>query len=168
MKTNSVSKTIATSEAANGQYLTFKLDDQKYGIVISNVQEIKGWTTITPIPNSPYFILGVLNLRGSIVPIIDLRRRLNLDPIEVDKFTVIIVVNINDYLVGLVVDAVSDVIDIDEENYCESPKFKQNMDEQFIDTLAQVEGKLIILVNVEKLISPETLAETSSTPPENA
>lgn len=144
------------------QYLTFRLSDQDYGIPILEVQEIKGWTAVTPIPNSPHFIKGVLNLRGTIVPIIDLRLRFNLERKEYDQFTVIIVVNISGKLAGLVVDSVSDVVNASNEQHCEAPEFEGQLNRQFIDGLVQFDEKLLILLDISKLADIDDLADISS------
>ncbi|MFV1992315.1 MAG: chemotaxis protein CheW [Acidiferrobacterales bacterium] len=155
------------------QYLTFRLSEQDYGIPILEVQEIKGWTAVTPIPNSPHFIKGVLNLRGTIVPIIDLRLRFNLERKEYDQFTVIIVVNIAGKLAGLVVDSVSDVVNASNEQHCEAPEFEGQLNRQFIEGLVQFDEKLLILLDISKLADIDDLADVSadqdpgSTPEEN-
>ena len=155
------------------QYLTFRLSDQDYGIPILEVQEIKGWTAVTPIPNSPHFIKGVLNLRGTIVPIIDLRLRFNLERKEYDQFTVIIVVNIAGKLAGLVVDSVSDVVNASNEQHCEAPEFEGQLNRQFIEGLVQFDEKLLILLDISKLADIDDLADVSAdqghstTPEEN-
>src|SRR3989337_4362091 len=101
------------------QFLTFRLHGQDYGITILKIEEIKGWDQVTPIPNSPAYVKGVLNLRGVIVPVIDLRLRFGLPEAERDVFTVIIVANVNGRLAGIVVDAVGDVINVGAGQLCE-------------------------------------------------
>lgn len=133
------------------QYLTFRLNNQDYGIPILEVQEIKGMTEITPIPNSPVFIKGVINLRGTVIPIIDLRLRFNIEESEYDEVTVIIVVNIKDKLAGLVVDSVSDVMNASSEQRSEAPEFEGQVNRKFIDGLVQHEDILVILLNIDEL-----------------
>ena len=137
--------------ADEDQYLTFRLNEQNYGIPILEVQEIKGWDEVTPIPNSPVYIRGVLNLRGTIVPIIDLRLRFGLQERDYDDFTVIIIVNIRDRLAGLVVDSVSDVINASEEQHCEAPEFEGQINRKYLQGLVQVDDKLLILLNIDQL-----------------
>lgn len=144
-------------EDLDQQYLTFRLNDQDYGIQILEVQEIKGWTAVTPIPNSPKFIKGVLNLRGTIVPIIDLRLRFNMDEKDYDQFTVIIVVNICNKLSGLVVDSVSDVMNASAEQHCEAPEFQGQINRKFIEGLVQFDEKLLILLDIDKLAEVDEL-----------
>ncbi|MFL6621591.1 MAG: chemotaxis protein CheW [Sulfurifustaceae bacterium] len=143
------------------QYLTFRLDGLDYGLAITQVQEIRGWTRVTPLPNSPRYIKGVLNLRGTIVPIIDLRLRFNLTEGTYDASTVIVVVNVGGRLAGLVVDAVSDVINLSAEQRRNPPEFEGHANRQFIQGLTQVDDKLLILLDVNKLVNPETLAQAA-------
>ncbi|GMR17782.1 MAG: chemotaxis protein CheW [Gammaproteobacteria bacterium] len=152
---------------AEEQYLTFKLFDQDYGIEILEVQEIKGWSQVTPLPNSPKYIKGVLNLRGTIVPVIDLRLRFNIEAAEYDSFTVIVVVNVGGRLAGLVVDSVSDVINLKNDQRCDTPEFEGQINRQFIEGLGQVGEKLFILLNAEKLVDEEVLDAASRNTDEN-
>lgn len=139
------------SSADEEQYLTFSLNKQSYGIPILEVQEIKGWEEVTPIPNSPVYIRGVMNLRGTIVPIIDLRLRFGLEERDYDEFTVIIIVNIRDRLAGLVVDSVSDVINADQEQHSDAPEFEGQINRRYLQGLVQADDKLIILLNIDQL-----------------
>ena len=148
--------------ASEEQYLTFHLDGQEYGIAILKVQEIKGWDKITPIPNSPSYVKGVLNLRGVIVPVIDLRQRFGLPEAQRDVFTVIIVVNIGGRLAGIVVDAVNDVINVGTGQHCAAPEYEGQKNREFIEGLAQVDDKLLILLNIERLVNPEALDKTEA------
>lgn len=143
------------------QYLTFRLDGLDYGIPIHQVQEIRGWTKVTPLPNSPRYIRGVLNLRGTIVPIIDLRLRFNLQEVPYDAITVIVVVNVGGRLAGIVVDAVSDVINLNPEERRSAPEFEGHANRQFVQGLTQVEDKLLVLIDVDKLVSHDTLAQAA-------
>ena len=147
------------SERAENQFLTFMLGGEEFGIDILQVQEIKGWGSVTKIPNMPEYILGVINLRGTIVPIMDLRKRFNLPKAEYNTTTVIIVCKANDEnhqrTVGMVVDAVSEVYDMSEKSMQATPDFGSNIDAEFIKGLANIDDKMIILMNVDKLISHE-------------
>ena len=144
------------------QFLTFKLCGQEYGISALKVQEIKGWEKVTPIPNSPAYIRGVLNLRGLIVPVIDLRLRFNIEEIGYTPVTAIVVVNISERLAGLVVDSVSDVIEVSDDQRCVAPDFEGHENREFISGLAQIDGKLLILLDVDRLINPELLDKKDS------
>lgn len=151
-----------TSSIGEEQFLTFRLDGQEYGIAILKVQEIKGWDRMTPIPNSPPYVKGVLNLRGVIVPVFDLRLRFGLPEATRDAFTVIIVVNIGGRLAGIVVDAVSDVINVGAEQKCAAPEYEGQQNREFIQGLAQVDGKLLILLDIDRMVNPETLDKTEA------
>lgn len=137
--------------------LTFRLGDQDYGIAISKVQEIREWTKVTPLPNSPSYIKGMLNLRGAIVPVIDLRMRFGLDVLERDGFTVIIVVNVGGRLAGIVVDTVSDVLSVDPGQRRALPEFEGQANRRFIEGLAQIDDRLMVLLNVDQLVTSEDL-----------
>lgn len=154
--------TGAPLSAEAEQYLTFRLDGLDYGIQIHQVQEIRGWTKVTPLPNSPRYIRGVLNLRGTIVPIIDLRLRFNLEEVPYDSITVIVVVNVGNRLAGIVVDAVSDVISLSPEQRRNAPEFEGQANRQFVQGLTQVEDKLLVLIDVDKLINHDALAQAAA------
>lgn len=151
-----------TLQANEEQFLTFRLDGQEYGIAILKVQEIKGWDKMTPIPNSPPYVKGVLNLRGVIVPVFDLRLRFGLPEAARDAFTVIIVVNIGGRLAGIVVDAVSDVINVGAEQQCAAPEYEGQQNREFIKGLAQADGKLLILLDIDRMVNPEALDKTET------
>jgi purine-binding chemotaxis protein CheW len=138
------------------QVLTFSLGAENYGVDILRVQEIRGWAPVTKIPKVPPHVLGVLNLRGSIVPIVDLRVRFNLPQAEFTPLTVIIVLTVNaasgQRELGLVVDAVSDVVDISAENLKDTPNLGSRATVEFIQGLALVAGRMLILLNVDEMI----------------
>ncbi|HZU38969.1 MAG TPA: chemotaxis protein CheW [Gemmataceae bacterium] len=144
------------------QYLTFKLREEEYGIEILRVQEIKGFSRITPLPNTPSYLKGVLNLRGTVVPIVDLRTKFSLPETAYDRFTVIIVVTVGKKVVGLVVDAVSDVLNIVPDEVAAAPELGAGIDTSFMTGMAKAGDKLITLLNVEKLVNHEELAVTES------
>ncbi len=144
---------IASSDQR--QFLTFTLQDEEFGIEILRVQEIKGFTRVTPIPNVPSCIKGVLNLRGTVVPIIDLRSKFEMPEIEYGPFTVIIVVTVGRKIMGLVVDAVSDVLNVGEKDFESTPDLGIGIDTSFITGMAKSGDKLITLLNIEKLLETE-------------
>lgn len=156
MAMNESSNEIAGS-GNEKQFLTFVLNQQDYGIDILRVQEIKGWSQVTPLPNSPAFIRGVLNLRGTIVPVIDLRLRFGIPEKEYDSFTVIMVVSVDARLAGLVVDSVSDVIDLGEDQLRVTPEFDGEINRKFIAGLGQIGERLFILLEAGKLVDDELL-----------
>lgn len=144
------------------QVLTFRLGDETYGIDILRVREIRGWSHVTRIPEAPSCMLGVLNLRGSLVPIVDLRVRFRMDHADFTPLTVIIVLSVpvdgarRD--VGLVVDSVSEVIDIDPHALQQAPNVGAQVDSDFIQGLTTVGERMMILLDIEKLISHSGMA----------
>ena len=118
------------------ELLTFTLGKEEYGIDILKVQEIRGYDAVTSIANAPEFIKGVINLRGIIVPIVDMRIKFHLDKVEYDQFTVVIILNVANRVVGIVVDGVSDVIALTPEQIKPSPEFSTTLDTQYITGLA--------------------------------
>lgn len=139
----------------DSQFLVFRLDGQDYGVPILQVQEIREWSPATVLPNSPDYILGVLNLRGTIVPVVDLRLRFRLAPAKPDTFTAIVVVNIDGRHAGVVVDSVSDVVWFDPNQRRPLPDFEGHANRQFIDGLMQGEGKMVVLLNMGHLLDAD-------------
>lgn len=163
MFTSNAEIAATTSDnAAEPLYLAFALAGQDYAVPIIKVQEIREWSRVTPLPNSPRHIKGVLNLRGTIVPIIDMRLRFQLDEKAYDSLTVIVVVNVGGRLAGLVVDTVNDVLRVGAEERCTMSEFEGQANRPFIAGLAQVDGQLLILLDVERLINPEDLATSAA------
>ena len=146
------------------QVLTFHLAGETYGVDILRVQEIRGWSPVTRIPKTPKHVLGVLNLRGSIVPIVDLRVRFGLERAEFTPLTVIIVLSIETEAgrreFGLVVDAVSDVVDLDVNAMRETPSLGGKANAEFIGGLATVDEKMLILLNVDELVGVDMSRES--------
>ena len=144
--------------AASGEYLTFILGAEEYGIDILKVQEIRGYDAITKIANAPPFIKGVINLRGVIVPIVDLRIKFNLGEPTYDQFTVVIILNIGKRVMGIVVDGVSDVIQLNSDNLHPSPEFGSILDTRYILGLGTVEERMIIVVDIELLMTSQEMS----------
>lgn len=144
------------------QYLTFVLAGEEYGVDILRVQEIKGWEEATTIPNTPDYIQGVINLRGTIVPIIDLRVRFSLEQSEYGPTTVVIVLKVmNDAgsrIMGIVVDGVSDVFNIPDEGVRPPPDFGGVIDTRFVKGMATIEDKMIIVLDIDRLLNSNELA----------
>ena len=143
------------------QFLTFNLGDEFYGVDILRVQEIKGYTAVTKIPNTPAHIKGVLNLRGTIVPIVELRTKFSLPTIEYTAFTVIIVVVVRDKVMGLVVDSVSDVLNIDAKDIQPPPKFGDKVDVSFINGIGKSGDKLVSLLDIDRLLLDSAVKDSS-------
>ena len=157
--TNQVAAQIDAAAAGSNQMLTFTLGDETYGVDILRVQEIRGWQPVTRIPQAPSHVLGVLNLRGSIVPIVDLRMRFSLQHAEYTPLTVIIVLTVQsptgrrDF--GVVVDGVSDVIDVAASDVKPAPEFGAQVSTEFIEGLASVSGRMVMLLDIDQLIGAD-------------
>ncbi|MBI2225901.1 MAG: chemotaxis protein CheW, partial [Betaproteobacteria bacterium] len=141
------------------EFLTFKLGSEEYGIEILKVQEIRCYEAVTHIANAPEFIKGVVNLRGIIVPIVDMRIKFNLGEAEYNEFTVVIILNVAGRVVGMVVDGVSDVIQLAAEQIRPAPDFSAStFDTQYITGLGTLDERMLILVDIEKLMSGSDMA----------
>ncbi len=155
-----------STRSGSDQYLSFMLGAEEYGADIQRVQEIKCWDTVTRVPYSPNYVLGVINLRGSIVPVIDLRIRFGLERVPHDATTVIIVVQVpgerGHRTVGMVVDAVADVYYVDGDNIMPPPDALGAVEKVFVKGLANQDGKLLILLDIERLIMSSVCDETQA------
>lgn len=137
----------------NREVLTFRLGSESYAVDILKVQEIRGVDRITEIANTPDFIRGVIDLRGIIVPIVDMRMKFKLSSADYDAFTVVIILNVIDRVVGIVVDAVADVITLTDEQIRPAPDFDVHVGSKYIDGLAKVDDQLFILLDMERLMA---------------
>jgi Chemotaxis signal transduction protein len=157
---------VGLSADMNDQYLTFIMAGEEYGVDILCVQEIRGWESATPIPNAPSHIKGVINLRGTIVPIVDLRQCFGLESIEYTAVTVVIVLKVNthdgDRIIGIVVDAVSDVYALSENDMRATPDLGSAVNTEFIRGLVTVEEKLVILLDIDKLLTLDDVPNISN------
>ncbi len=151
------SNTASTNTAAGGEFLTFTLGAEEYGMDILKVQEIRGYDAVTAIANTPPFIKGVINLRGIIVPIVDLRIKFNLGKVDYDQFTVVIILNLGTRVVGVVVDSVSDVLTLVHEQIKAAPTLSTSLDTRYIMGLGTVDQRMLILVDIEKLMSSKDM-----------
>jgi len=145
--------TVSDEEQIASEYLTFTLGSEEYAIDILKVQEIRGYEQPTLIANSPDFIKGVINLRGIIVPIVDLRIKFNLGKIEYTPFTVVIILNVAGRVIGIVVDSVSDVISLSAAQIRPAPDFSGSFDTKYIQGLASVDARMMIVTDIERLMS---------------
>lgn len=134
------------------EFLTFTLGQEEYAIDILKVQEIRGFDAVTHIANTPNFIKGVINLRGTIVPIVDMRIKFNL-PSEYNQFTVVIILTIGTRVVGMVVDGVSDVITLQNDQIRPAPEFGATLDTKYIIGLGTLDDRMIILVDIDRMMS---------------
>lgn len=143
------------------EYLTFRLDQEEYGIDILKVQEIRGYESPTRIANAPNFIKGVVNLRGTIVPIVDMRLKFNCAKVEYDAFTVVIILNLRSRIVGIVVDSVSDVMELPPESLKAAPDVDSVIDSASVLGLGSLGDRMLILLDIEKLMSSPDMELTS-------
>lgn len=147
------------------QFLTFLIAGEEYGIDILNVQEIKGWGPVTRIPNTEDYVLGVINLRGTVVPVVDMRKRFGMDHADFGPTTVVIVVKLSqhgvDRRVGLVVDAVSEVYQFADDAIQPTPDLVSGTRADFVTGLATVDKKMVILLTVDRLVSFEVTSEAA-------
>ncbi|MDQ6992360.1 MAG: chemotaxis protein CheW [Mariprofundus sp.] len=159
---------VSQNNAADSQYLTFMLAGEEYGVDILTVQELRGWETATPIPNTPSFVCGVINLRGVVVPIVDLRDRFGLEFREPQPTTVVIIVKVEavgkERVVGIVVDAVSEVYDITPANTQPPPDMEGAISVDFVTGLATIDEKMVILLDINKLINEGVLSLSKKAP----
>ena len=161
MNMNGDIQDIEEQGSVNDQFLTFQIADEIYGVDILKVQEIKGWEPVRKIPNTPEFIKGILNLRGSIVPIIDLRKRFGMDTAEYTAVTVVIVLSVEvgneSHTMGIVADAVSDVLDVKPEAIKKTPNLGSKIDTRYIRGMV-VGERMVMLLHADKLLNPEEFA----------
>lgn len=139
------------------EFLTFTLGDEHYALDILTVKEIRGYESVTKIANAPSFIKGVINLRGDIVPIVDLRIKFNIGNATYDEFTIVIVLHLHNRIVGIVVDGVSDVVSLNKEQLRPPPDFGVAFDSRYLLGLATINEQMIILVDIDELISSEEM-----------
>ncbi|MGW8248443.1 MAG: chemotaxis protein CheW [Acidiferrobacterales bacterium] len=167
MANPSVASIEMNAQDTQNQYLTFFLAGEEYGVSILDVQEVRVWDGVTSIPNAPVYVKGVLDLRGVIVPIIDLRIRFNMESVDYDETTVIVVLKIEaggkEHIIGIVVDAVSDVLDVSSEQQKAAPEFETSGNTEFISGLATVNSKMVILLDTNKLLSRKEIAAITET-----
>lgn len=143
---------------AAGEYLTFTLGEEEYGVDILKVQEIRGYDNVTRLPDAPEFIKGVINLRGLIVPVVDLRVKFKLGRISYDQFTVMIILNIAGRIIGVVVDSVSDVIELAAEQVRPAPDMGAAVDTRFMLGLGTTQDRMLILLDIDRLLRSEEMA----------
>lgn len=140
------------------EFLTFTLGKEEYGIEILKVQEIRSYEVVTTIANAPEFIKGVVNLRGTIVPIVDMRIKFRLGEADYTPFTVVIILNVAGRVVGMVVDSVSDVISLGVDQIRPAPDFSSSFDSKYITGLGTVDSRMLILIDIEKLMTGSDMA----------
>ncbi len=137
------------------QFVTFLINQESYGVEVLKVKEILGMTDITPVPNSLPFMRGVINLRGEVVPVVDMRLKFEMPEKEYDTFTVIIIVEVKKRLIGMIVDAVSDVASIPVEAIQQTPHFTSKIETDFISGIGQLNEQLIIILDVDRILTTD-------------
>jgi purine-binding chemotaxis protein CheW len=147
---------LADTNACRRELLTFRLGQEEYGIDILKVQEIRRYEAVTRIANAPDFVKGVINMRGTIVPILDLRIKFRFPEVHYDDFTVVVILNVAGRVIGVVVDAVSDVIALSDDDVHPAPEFGAQLDTDYLEGLASVDDRMLIVVDIEALVrAPE-------------
>lgn len=150
---------VDTSNDPILQWVTFRLDNETYGINVMQVQEVLRVTEIAPVPGSPDYVMGIINLRGNVVTVLDTRRRFGLAPNEMDDSTRIVVIEAEDNVVGILVDSVSEVVELRRSAVESSPNVGNDESSKYIEGVANHDGELLILVDINKLLSDEEWAE---------
>lgn len=154
-------KTAARLEGSVEKYLTFTLGEEEYGLEILKVREIIGMMKITRVPRMPGFVLGVINLRGKVIPVMDLRLKFGMQYKENTELTCIIVVELEDMLMGVVVDRVFEVANIDSGNIEETPSFGVDVDTEYITGIGKVGDRVIILLDVDRVLSADEILKVA-------
>jgi len=148
-----VNKNIKEGSSRTNQYVTYVIEDEVYGVDVHKVHEIIGMTKITHVPNSMDFMKGMIDLRGNVVPVVDMRLKFKMAPREYTDLTVILIVELKDSLVGMVVDSVSDVIELPENSIQDTPHFSSKIDTDYICGIGKHGESLIIILNVDKILT---------------
>ena len=149
----------ASTAVESQQFVTFTIGGEEYGVDIMSVREIKGWSDTTMLPNTPEYMRGVLNLRGLIVPIYDLRCRFGGGNTDVTNLHVVIIIAVGDRFIGVLVDAVSDILSVNMEEIRAVPKMERRVDNDYLSGLVTVEGRMVALLDTEKLFSSKDLEQ---------
>jgi purine-binding chemotaxis protein CheW len=157
LPTASTTTATNSSGSAGNEFLAFTLGQEEYGLDILKVQEIRGYDSVTRIANAPAFIKGVVNLRGIIVPIVDMRIKFRLGTPSYDQFTVVIILNIGGRIVGMVVDSVSDVITLDAEQIRPAPDMGSSLDTEYLIGLGTLDERMLILIDIDRLMSSDEM-----------
>ncbi len=156
---------IRTSFSSDDQqFLTFNLAEEFYGVDILKVQEIKGYTNVTKIPNTPDYLKGVLNLRGTIVPIVDLRLKFGMGVTEPTSFTVVVVVNVRNRVMGFLVDAVSDVLDLNAKDIQPPPQLGNTVDITFVAGIGNSNDHLVTLLDIDRVLTDDEVKAVGEIP----
>lgn len=150
---------VEINEGNYEEFVSFILGDELFGVNVLKVHEIIGVTEITPVPNTMQYMKGVINMRGNVVPVVDLRSKFNLEEIPYTEITVIIIVELKNRFIGMIVDTVSDVVDIKESDIHESHEFNTEIETEFIQAIGQFDENLIIILDVDKILEMDSTKE---------
>lgn len=142
---------------AGDQFVTFALGEEEFGIEVLKVQEIIGYQGLAKVPNVPAFVRGVINLRGLVVPVVDLRLKFNMDERDYDKFTVILILEVDERVVGVIVDSVSDVVNLSSDEIQETPDFSSGIKVDCISGMGRRGEKLIIMLDIDQVLGSDDL-----------
>ncbi len=151
---------VAQDALGAQEFLTFTLGEEEYAIDILRVQEIRGYDAVTRIANTPHFIKGVINLRGTIVPIVDLRLKFNLSDVTYSEFTVVIILSVAERVIGIVVDSVSDVITLGAEQVKPAPQFSSSVEGDHLKGIGTVDDRMLIIIDIERLLLSPSMGLT--------
>jgi len=157
---NEIAHTPSSKPLAGGdsqQFLTFTLSTEEYGVDIMMVREVKGWTETTRLPNTPEYIRGVLNLRGIIIPIFDLRARFTGTLTNPDAKNVVVILAVGERTIGILADTVSDILTVASEEIKPAPETEERIEQRFVSGLIAVEGRMVVLLDISKLLQPHDL-----------
>lgn len=152
--------TVATEDTFK-RWVTFRLNEERYCINVMQVQEVLRMTEISPVPGAPYYVIGIVNLRGSVVTITDIRKRFNLGPRETDDATRIIIVEIKNNIIGILVDSVDDVVDLKPSEIDSAPNVGNEESNRYIQGVSSKDGELLILIDLDKYLSDDELGDVS-------
>lgn len=154
-------ETGANAAGLTQQYLTFTIGDEEYGVDIMTVREVKGWSETTRLPNTPAFMRGVLNLRGVVIPIFDLRMRFGGDATQATDKHVIVILAVGERIAGVLVDTVSDILTANIDEIKEAPSSESKVDQRFVHGLIAVQERMVVLLDMEKLFDAELIEQAS-------
>ncbi len=162
MSSESAVADVEVPKLQGGKFLTFFLGEEEYALEIMKVQEIIGLMQITPVPKTPDSVLGIINLRGKIIPVLDLRRQFDLPAVDHDELTCIVVMQVSDVLVGILVDRVNEVSDLDESHLQEIPEINCGPLSDFMLGVGKIDDRVLMLLAIERVIDQDTLAKMKS------
>jgi len=148
------------------RFLTFKVDNELYGVDLLSIREIKGWTETTGLPNSPVFMKGVINLRGAVIPIFDLKGRFDMGETNATEKHVVIIIAVGQRLVGILVDAVSDIIEVSQNDIKQAPQMEMKVDDKFVKGLISLDDKMVVVLDIHNLFDSKDIKNDGNRKPD--